>query len=42
MIESKKPEKAGAIYGFASAPVVANGRVFAADLDGNVSAFKDD
>jgi outer membrane protein assembly factor BamB len=40
MIEAKKPEKA-ATYGFASAPVVAGGRLFAADLDGTVYAFKD-
>jgi outer membrane protein assembly factor BamB len=41
MIEAEKPEKA-ATYGFASAPIVANGRVFAADLTGKVLAFKED
>ena len=40
-IEAEKPEKAPT-YGFASAPVVANGRVFAADLTGKVFAFKED
>ena len=41
MIETEKPEKA-ATYGFASAPMIAGGRVFAADLTGKVFAFKED
>jgi outer membrane protein assembly factor BamB len=40
MIDSKKPEKALA-YGFAASPILANGRVFAADLDGKIYAFPD-
>lgn len=36
-----KPGKAPT-YGFASSPVIVNGRVFAADVDGNVFAFTED
>jgi outer membrane protein assembly factor BamB len=41
LMESEKPDKAPE-YGFAAAPVVANGMVYAADLDGRVVAFKDE
>jgi outer membrane protein assembly factor BamB len=41
IIQSPKRENA-AVYGFASAPVIAQGRVFAADLDGRIFAFKED
>lgn len=40
-IASEKPDKAP-VYGFASAPVVANGMVYAASLDGRVMAFRDE
>jgi outer membrane protein assembly factor BamB len=40
LIPSDKPDKAP-VYGFASAPVVANGMVYAADLKGRVLAFRD-
>ena len=39
-VPSEKPDKAP-VYGFASAPVVENGMVYAADLAGHVFAFKD-
>jgi outer membrane protein assembly factor BamB len=38
-VPSEKPEKAP-VYGFASAPVVGDGMVYAADLAGNVFAFR--
>jgi outer membrane protein assembly factor BamB len=41
LMGSEKPDKAPE-YGFASAPVVAEGRMFAADLAGKVYAFKED
>lgn len=41
LMGSDKPDKAPE-YGFASAPVVANGMVYAADLNGKVFAFKDE
>jgi outer membrane protein assembly factor BamB len=41
LLASDKPDKAPE-YGFASAPVVANGMVYAADLKGKVFAFRDE
>lgn len=41
LLASDKPDKAP-VYGFASAPVVANGMVYAADLRGRVMAFRDE
>jgi outer membrane protein assembly factor BamB len=41
LIASDRADKAS-VYGFASAPVIGDGRVFAADLAGTVVAFNDD